>query len=246
MIYAKTKLGERVASYSAKKGEEYFCPSCGEMVILKKGKVNIDHFAHKSLNDCDIFTSDMSEWHLNWQEKFPAENREVVIKHIFKSSDAFIKNYGLDIEREYIHRADVCINNYVVEFQHSTITKDEFMKRNYFYAQAGYKVIWIFDFIDEYLNNKMECYDEWIKGNDNGGKFKWSNPPRFISSISPQRNKTIKLIFQTAEENPNTGYLEMVTWAIEEGSTSNYKRFFTSYKISNFEELYNALVKKEL
>lgn len=246
MLYAKTKSGERIASYSADKGEKYFCPACDGTVILKEGKINIDHFAHESLKDCDIFTSDMSEWHLNWQEKFPNENREVIIKHTFKSSDSFIKEYGLDINREYIHRADVCIDNYVVEFQHSTIFKEEFMKKNYFYAQAGYKVVWIFDFIDEYLNNKMECYDEWSKGNDNGGKFKWSNPPRFMSSISPQRNKTIKLIFQTAAEDPDIVYLGLVTWTIENELTSDYKRFFTSYRISNFEELYEALIKKEL
>ena len=58
--------------------------------------------------------------------------------------------------------------------------------------------------------------------------------------------KTIKLIFQTAAEDPNIGYLELVTWAIENELTSDYKRFFTSYRISNFEELYEALVKKEL
>lgn len=246
MLYANTKSGKRVASYVASKNEDYICPACGNTVILKKGKINIEHFAHKNLCDCDTFISDMSEWHLKWQEKFPIENREVIIKHTFTKEDSFTQEYGLKINYKYIHRADICVGNYVVEFQHSNITKEEFMKRNYFYSRAGYKVIWIFDFIDEYLNKKMECYDEWSKSNDNGGKFKWSNPPRFMSSISPQKNKTIKLIFQTAKEEPNIGYLELVTWAIDNGFTSDYKRFFTSYRISNFEELYKALVKNEL
>ena len=61
-----------------------------------------------------------------------------------------------------------------------------------------------------------------------------------------KRNKTIKLIFLTVVEDPDICYLELVTWAIENELTSDYKRFFTSYRISNFDELYEALVKKEL
>lgn len=242
MFYAKTKNGKRISSYLVNKNDEYFCPICGQQVILKKGKINVAHFSHKNLKECDDFSSDMSEWHIKWQEKFPEENREVIISHTFTAQDTFVKQYGLEVGHEYKHRADICIGKYVIEFQHSSITKEEFMKRNYFYAQAWYKVIWIFDFINEYLSGKMKCYGEWNRSNDNGGKYKWNNPPKFLSSISPQRNKIIKIFFQTIEENPTVDYLSKVTWAIENGIHSDYKRFFTSYKIGNFDELYDALV----
>ena len=139
MFYAIKKNGEKISSFCAIKDEKYYCPACLEQLILKSGKTNMKHFAHKSLKDCDEFISDMSEWHIKWQEKFPIENREVVIKN--KIGD-----------NELIHRADVCIGNYIIEFQHSKITKEEFNKRNNFYAQTGYKVIWIFDFREEYEN----------------------------------------------------------------------------------------------
>lgn len=148
---------------------------------------------------------------------------------------------------EYVHRADVCIGNYVLEFQHSTISKAEFMKRNYFYAQAGYKVVWIFDYRNEYASGKMVCYDEWSRNGESGGKWKWNSAHKFMSSVSPQRNKMIKIIFQLSDDNSNFGYLELVNWAIEDYSgLSDYKRFYTSYSITNFEELYNKLLKGEL
>lgn len=37
---------------TAPKGEKYFCPGCGEEVILRRGEVKIAHFAHKSGTNC--------------------------------------------------------------------------------------------------------------------------------------------------------------------------------------------------
>ena len=49
-------------------------------MVIKRGEIKRHHFAHKSIADCDTFTHDMSKWHINWQETFPEENREVVIE----------------------------------------------------------------------------------------------------------------------------------------------------------------------
>ena len=58
----------------------------------------------------------MSDWHYDWQNQFPVDNQEIV----------FTKD-------NKIHRADVFINNTVIEFQHSPITEAEFNDRNNFY-----------------------------------------------------------------------------------------------------------------
>ncbi len=247
MIYALTKNKKKIASYDAIKGEMYFCPCCGGELILKSGKTNIIHFAHKNLLDCDIFESDMSEWHINWQNKFPIENREVVIKHTFDVEDSFIKNNGLIAGKEYAHRADVCIGKYIIEFQHSTISKEQFDFRNYFYSQCGYKVIWIFDFRDEFRCKRMECYDEWNKSYDNGGIWKWSYPAKFLSNVVPQFNKNIKIFFQVADNSDDEcNCIEMVTWAICNYNSADFKRFYTSYKITNYMELYDSLINNKL
>lgn len=79
----------------------------------------------------------MSEWHLSWQENFPEDCREVVV------------------EKDGIkHRADVLINNTVIEFQHSSITSEEIAKRNNFYMSCGYHVIWVFD-AEGYIKNSV-------------------------------------------------------------------------------------------
>ena len=250
MLYANGKDKKKISSFDAIKGEEYFCPACGGLVILKSGKTNIPHFSHKSLQECDIFKSDMSDWHINWQNKFPIECREKIVKHTFEQADRYTIGSGLEAEKEYIHRADVCINNYVIEFQHSTITKEDFMLRNHFYVKAGYNVIWIFDFRDEYASGRLDCYDSWTRGNDSGDKWKWNNPPRFLSEISPQRNKKIKIFIQFNDENEdNIGYIGLITWAMDSKTDMNltdYRRFFTSHSISNYEELYDSIINNKI
>lgn len=37
---------------TAPKGEKYYCPGCGEEVILRRGEVKVAHFAHKSGTNC--------------------------------------------------------------------------------------------------------------------------------------------------------------------------------------------------
>jgi len=47
-VYALDQDGEICSASSSEKGKEYFCPACGESVILRKGKIKIHHFAHRS------------------------------------------------------------------------------------------------------------------------------------------------------------------------------------------------------
>ena len=47
---------------------------------------------------------------------------------------------------------------YVIEFQHSPITAEEFNVRNQFYLTYGKKVIWIFDLSEEFEDGRIDCY----------------------------------------------------------------------------------------
>lgn len=38
---------------TAEKSKNYFCPSCGESVILKQGEIRTTHFAHKISDTCN-------------------------------------------------------------------------------------------------------------------------------------------------------------------------------------------------
>jgi hypothetical protein len=64
---------------TAAPGRTANCPGCGEPVTAKCGNVNIWHWSHKARSDCDEFSEPMTEWHADWQKRFPQEYREAVI-----------------------------------------------------------------------------------------------------------------------------------------------------------------------
>lgn len=132
---------------NATRGNHYFCPTCGEHLIVKaENSLAVHkHFAHRKGTQCtDDWNYDMSEWHRAWQAKFPIECREVV-----KEKDG-VK-----------HRADVLINQTVIEFQHSPITSEEIAKRNDFYRSLGYQVVWVFDAEGQIKNSVGESLDPY-------------------------------------------------------------------------------------
>lgn len=231
MEFALNHNNKRTHATDANKQEVYICPLCRQKVLFRSGGSNIDHFAHQSKCD-DTWNYDMSNWHYEWQQQFPEGNREIVIES----------------NRER-HRADVMAYGYVIEFQHSPITSDEFNERNRFYLSYGKKVIWIFDLIEEFEAGRIDCYDGWSGNNDNGGKFKWHYPKRFLQDYSPQRDKNIIVFFQffgSQHTDSNQSYIERVTWAIEEGGRSNFRRFFTSYYPANLLELREWIKERKL
>ena len=80
MIIAHNKNNERVHIDDAIRGKEYFCPTCGEELCLKKGNIKAHHFSHINTSNCDEWHYDMSEWDSLWQNQFPVENQEIVFE----------------------------------------------------------------------------------------------------------------------------------------------------------------------
>ncbi|MBR4110577.1 MAG: hypothetical protein IKK43_02665 [Clostridia bacterium] len=168
MYIALNSDNERVHISNTKDEEKYFCSICGEEVIKRKGLINAHHFAHKSNSKCiesDGWHYDMSDWHYDWQNQFPIENQEVV----FKINDK-------------IHRADVFINNTVIEFQHSPITEEEFNDRNNFYKKLGYKIIWIFDALGKEISH-------YRGGKNDNIVCSWNYPIRFLNNVDCEDSK---------------------------------------------------------
>ena len=183
MFIAMDENNNKIAAREAIKGEKYYCPICKEKVILKSGNFKVNHFAHKSGTLCiDTWNYDMSEWHIGWQEKYPVDNREVIIKR--------------DNE---IHRADVCIGNYVIEFQHSPISADDFKERNEFYNSCGYKVVWLFDMVDKVKDEKIvHCGIRGIERRIH--EYNWKRASKALVSVLPQENTDVVICFQISED----------------------------------------------
>ncbi len=141
MFIALDEEGKRTPIASAFKGEKYFCPICHKKLIIKAGKIVAHHFAHKSTDNClDSWHHDMSFWHYDWQNKFPKESQEIVMR-----------------DGDEIHRADVFLSetNTIIEFQHSFINKDEFQERNEFYLKKGYQLVWLFDVREDVSQGRL-------------------------------------------------------------------------------------------
>ncbi|MDB5088202.1 MAG: Competence protein CoiA-like family protein [Mucilaginibacter sp.] len=106
-------------------GLKGICPGCNKSLIAKCGLIKIHHWAHKGRIDCDPWWEHITQWHLDWQNNFAPEWREVIFQ---------------DDRSGEIHRADIHTPKGVtIEFQHSPLSLKEFESRNTFYK----KLIWV-------------------------------------------------------------------------------------------------------
>ena len=149
MFFALNDKKEKVNISFAQCSDNYYCPVCGKRLIIKKGNTRIHHFAHISTckDNWDKKKNDMSEWHRAWQSEFPDECQEYVFNNKHGSHRA-------DIYRKY--------KKTVIEFQHCSISNDEFNQRNKFYTLSGNRLIWIFDY-----SNQLILKDDYIILNEN-------------------------------------------------------------------------------
>ncbi len=175
---ALTKDNKKISIEKAIPDEDYICPACGKAVVVKAVKSNNvrTHFAHKRNCLCfDDWKHDMSDWHFEWQSKFPIDSREVVVE-----------------KEGVVHRADVLIKNTVIEFQHSPISGEEFEARNSFYKNCGYRVVWLFD-----AANKMKCDEDselvWKRKTTLFSSFKTPIDGLFIQNYLPNKEDILSL-----------------------------------------------------
>ncbi len=129
-------------------------------------------FAHKAKAECDPwYVGKMSPWHKEMQSHFAENKREIVIWN--------------ESHTEY-HIADVVLDasdiKYVIEFQHSAISQNEFIARSEFYIKNGYKVMWVFDFLR--CNPPKKVYID-TREHDNVIKLVWPGRDRirFLDNI---------------------------------------------------------------
>lgn len=114
----------------------------------------------------------MSEWHYSMQNRFPEEQREIIVKY-----------------KGQTHRADILYKNKIIEFQHSPISIDELEERNNFYNAAGYCMAWVFDVQEQYNSEAITIMDH-----DLAIMYKWSNPKRCLQCFPKPNEYNKKLV----------------------------------------------------
>lgn len=231
MFYATTETGERIsAEQAAEEGTRngLFCPSCEAPVVLRNGTQRVCHFAHRKGADCDSFSADMSEWHLEWQKTFPENCREVVLEG---------ENELGEVEK---HRADVLYHGVVVEFQHSPISEIEFWRRNFFYSRQATHLLWVFD-PDGWIDARKES---WTKEPMDVG-ISWDRPygplRRFIPQDEPRITIALHVGPQLNEWTPQWGLSNATSgaeapWPISEGSEFEHPFRHPRIQLSSKEE----------
>lgn len=116
--------GQRAEPTKAAKG---ICPACGSDMIARICKTKVDHWAHKSKQNCDLWWENETAWHREWKNFFEIEWQEVVHK---------------DEATGEIHIADVKTpHGWTLEIQHSPMDDEERKSRNAFYK----KITWVVD-----------------------------------------------------------------------------------------------------
>lgn len=210
MLKAIDGFGVSVTIDAAEEGKTYYCPICKQALIQKRGEIREHHFSHigpkgankKNYVPCsDKWHYDKTDWHIQWQKRFSDESYEKVLEFEGKK-----------------HIADVLVGDIVIEFQHSNISIEEFRDRNEFYTKCGYKVIWIFDLIEEYNNGRIRL-DEW---KDNC--YHWTYVKKLFRELELEKEKAI-LFFQSSDEEENideAACLEKVS-----KSYDDFKIFYT-------------------
>ena len=181
MIIALDKNNNRIHIDETERKNDYYCPSCGKPLIIRKGEIRRHHFAHMASDNCTDSWSgsyDMTDWHFDWQSKYPKNNQEVLC------------TLG-----SINHRADVMIDRTVVEFQHSSMSTETFNNRNSFYDGLGYKVIWLFDLKDDYTNGQLSFRTE-----NNEIAFEWVRPKKTFDLFDDIQYGTVDLFFQISDE----------------------------------------------
>ncbi len=221
MFIAIDSNGVRIDSSDAIKDEIYFCPICHAEVQLKKGEINAPYFAHLMGTCSDTWNYDMSEWHKKMQGFFPKEYREVVVK---------LKNCK--------HRADILINNIVVEFQQSPISITEFDERNAFFKNAGYRLAWVFDFSKQYRNENIYCKNK-TKSYDY--LMRWKHPKKIFSNLNDlyDKNKRFSLWFSFFQYEDESFQLYKVIWSPNNGEEREMNRFIVSQYEKKLEQGFN-------
>ncbi|MEH6904726.1 hypothetical protein CN481_07770 [Bacillus sp. AFS006103] len=145
MLTAQTNTGKSIclgfdykkdALLDLRSKEEFYCPICGERVLLKLGDQRIFHFAHKQVGTCRNFYENESISHMEGK-------RQLYQWLVGQKIPAILEYY----DREIQQRPDIIFHHngkkYALEYQCSTISDSNFIKRTNSYLQKGYIPIWI-------------------------------------------------------------------------------------------------------
>ena len=121
---------------------KYYCPECGDELILRQGKINIAHFSHKNDTMC-LFRKNGGESYVHNHMKHAVKtliekDNNVKYSDIEHKIGNRVADYYFEVNRYGLKKI-------AVECVHKHIDLYEFEFKNRFYRDHGIYVLWVFD-----------------------------------------------------------------------------------------------------
>lgn len=112
--------------------QTFTCPACHSPVRLRHGQIMRPHFAHVSLKNCDFYSENESDEHLQ-------------LKAALYQSLSQSENVTVEAVLPELHQvADVLVNdNLALEVQCSRLSEKRLRERTTSYHKAGFNVLWL-------------------------------------------------------------------------------------------------------
>jgi len=169
MLRAKQKLtGEIVEAYFANKSQApFYCPDCGDLVLLKSGRTKVNYFAHQNPLACK-FNAGESEDH----EYCKMQIFEALKQHPAVSNAAVERPLGTNRPDVSAHINGVPV---AIEIQISSLSLETIMHRTIEYARKGIYVLWLLQWTSE-LNSPRytpQLWEKWIHAAYFGQVYYW-------------------------------------------------------------------------
>lgn len=112
--------------------QTFTCPACHSSVRLRHGQIMRPHFAHVSLKNCDFYSENESDEHLQ-------------LKAALYQALSQSENVTVEAVLPELHQvADVLVNdNLALEVQCSRLSEKRLRERTTSYHKAGFNVLWL-------------------------------------------------------------------------------------------------------
>lgn len=158
MLVALDDKKERVYAFNVDKYDskgnllKYYCPECGEELILRKGNVYQHHFSHKSKDTICRLRDDGGESDIHNFLKYKIkkiieeDNNNLIKSEIEYPIGSRIADYYCELKDKYGYKKKVAVE---IVHKHTNI-KDFIDKNEYYYNQSVY-CIWVFN-IDKFTS----------------------------------------------------------------------------------------------
>jgi competence protein CoiA len=169
MLSAKRKSDGKtvIAKLESKANAPFFCLECEKEVVLRKGTVRVNHFAHRVPDSCRYGTGETEE-----HRRCKLEIYEALLRHPRATNVALERSLTTarpDVSA-YINNVPVAI-----EVQISTLTQEKIIQRTAEYARKGIYVLWLLQWTP-YLDGDRyspKLWEKWLHATYFGNIYYW-------------------------------------------------------------------------